>query len=194
MTSRLPSRSGFTLVEVMISSTLAAIILAAVLSTYLFLGRNLARLSSYQALETESHKALAYLTRDFMQAESVKSGTTPTGSTVTLVLPAGEVSYTYDSGTKSLRRQATFGANPDLSFLRDDTGECTTFAFRYFTGSGGSPTDQVTATSYVPLSIKQIQVAYTVESPATWNAATRTRYQTVSSRYIFRNRGEPNGS
>ena len=45
-----------------------------------FIGRNLVRLSSYEALETESRKALSYLCQDFGQAQAVKTGTVPTAS------------------------------------------------------------------------------------------------------------------
>lgn len=191
---RVRRRAGFTLLEVLISSTLAGVVMVAVLSSFLFIGRNLSRLASHQALESESRRALAYLRRDFGLARAVKSGTSPTASGVTLLLPAGEVTYTYDSGTKRLRRQATFGASPDLTFLQNSQCECPTFAFSYFTTSGGAPTDQGAPTVYVPYSIKQIQVAFVVESPSAWSAATRTRFEAASSRFLFRNRGGTDGT
>jgi prepilin-type N-terminal cleavage/methylation domain-containing protein len=186
-------RSGFTLVEVMISSAISAVVMAAVFSTYNFLGRNLARLSSYQALENESRKALSYLSRDFTLAQGVKTGTSPTTSTVTLILPSGEVTYYFNSASHSLRRQANFGPSPDLSLLRNSLCECTTFEFRYFTTTDGAPSDQTAPSGNVPYSIKQIQVRYVVESPASWLAMSRTRYEAVSARYYFRNRGVPDG-
>lgn len=194
MIHRPASRLGFTLVEVMISSALAAVVMTAVLSTFVFMGRNLARLASHQALETESRKALHYLRRDFAAAQTVKSGTTPGAANVTLVLPAGEVTYTYDSTTRNLRRQATFGASPDLTLLRNPSCECTSFAFRYFTTSDSAPTNQVTPSLNVPYSIKQIQVGFTVESPSTWSAQSRARYDAASSRFLLRNRVAPDGT
>jgi hypothetical protein len=188
------SRAAFTIVEVMIGATVGAVVMASVFSTYIFLGRNLARLSSYQALEHESRKALAYLTQDFRQAQTVKSGTTPTDAQVTLVLPAGEVVYTFDAAAKSLRRQATFGANRDSYLLRNSYCECTAFQFRFFTLNDGAPTDQSTPGRNVPFSIKQIEVGYVVESPATWSAETRTRFAVASARYLIRNRGAPDGT
>jgi hypothetical protein len=178
----------------MVSMTLGSMVLAGVLSTYVFLGRNLARLSSYQSLENESRKALAYLSRDFRQASAVKSGTTPTATQVTLVLPSGEVSYVYNSSTKTLRRQATFGVSADLNLLHNNSCQCTTFQFHYYTTSDGAPTDQVSAASNVPYSIKQIQVGYVLESPSTWSTETRTRFENASARYFIRNRGETDGS
>jgi prepilin-type N-terminal cleavage/methylation domain-containing protein len=186
--------SAFTLVEVMVASGLGAVILASVLSTYIFLARNLARLSSYQALEQESRKALSYLAQDFRQARTVKNGTTPTASTVTLVLPAGEVSYTFDATAKRLRREATFGANRDFYLLRSSHCECTTFGFRFFTTSDAAPTDQSTPEKNVPFSIKQIEVGYIVESPSSWSSETRTRVSVAAARYLIRNRGAPDGN
>lgn len=194
MRRRKSSRAGFTLVEVMVTSAVGAVVMAGVLAAYIFLGRSLARLSSYQALETESRKALAYLTRDLTQAKYVKKGTSPTDSQLTLVLPSGEVTYTYDSGLKTLTRSATFGPITSFKLLQTDACQCTTFKFKYYTGSDGSPTDLVSASAYVPYSIKQIQVGYVVESPSTWTPQTRSRFEIASSRYVLRNRGATDGS
>ena len=108
---------GFTLVELLIAAALGGFVMIALLSSSLFLARNFTRLANYQALESEARRALAYLQADLEQAEAVKPGTNPTAIGVTLVLPAGEVTYAYDSGTQRLRRQADFGASPDISLL-----------------------------------------------------------------------------
>lgn len=194
MTPRPTSRRGFTLVEVLISASLAGIVMTAVLSSFVFMGRSMSRLSSYQALETESRKALAYMQRDFAVALRVKNGTSPSTSAVTLVLPAGEVTYTYDSSAKRVRRQATFGGNADFNLLSSSSCECTTFTFGYYTTTDGAPTDQVTPANFVPYSIKQIQVRFVVESPSTWSTETRARFEAKSARYLFRNRGASDGS
>lgn len=194
MRTRITSRRGFTLVEVLISATLAGTLMAAVLSSYVFLGRNLTRVVSYQSLENESRKALGYLRKDFALAQSVKNGTIPTSSTVTLVLPAGEVTYTYDSGARRLRRQANFGPNPDFYLLFNGSCECTTFTFSYFTAADGTPTDQGTPGRNVPYSIKQIQARFVIESPAAWASQTRARFEGASSRFLFRNKGAPDGT
>ena len=69
-------QAAFTLVELMIGSALAATIMAAVLSTYIYLGRGLARLANQQTLETEARRTLAYFTQDVQSA----SGLTDTGN------------------------------------------------------------------------------------------------------------------
>lgn len=194
MRARFQSRRGFTLTEVLISTALASVVMAAVMSTYIYMGRSMARLTNYQALENESRKALTYLQRDFEQAISVKGGTSPTTSAVTLLLPAGEVTYTYDGTSRQLRRQATFGGVPDILLLTSSSCECPTFAFSYFTTLDGAPTDQVTPSLFVPFSIKQIQVQFTVQSPTSFAASTRSHFQTTSARHLFRNRGAPDGT
>ena len=191
---RAGSRKGFTLLEVLVSSSLAAIVMTAVLSSFLFIGQNLSRLASYQALETEARKGLVYLRRDFAQAQAVKSGTTPTAAHVVLVLPAGEVTYSYDSGAKRLRRQATFGPALDLTLLSNSQVECTSFTLSYYTTMDEAPTDQLSPTTVVPYSIKQIEVEFVLESPSSWSSLTRTRYEAASSRFLIRNRGAPDGT
>jgi hypothetical protein len=187
-------QSGFTLFELLIGSSMAAVVMVALLSSFLFIGRNLARLANYQSLQTQARTALAYLRRDFAVAESVKSGTTPTASSVTIVLPAGEVTYTYDNASRNLRRQANFGANRDFSLLRNSHCECTSFAFRYFTTTDGQPTDQASGTASVPYSIKRIEIGFVLESPSTTAVETRTRYEAASSRFLIRNRRAPDGT
>jgi prepilin-type N-terminal cleavage/methylation domain-containing protein len=185
---------GFTLVEVLIGATLAAAMMAAVLSSFVFLGRSLTRLANYQTLEAKGREALTYFRGDFALARAVKNGTTPTASSVTLVLPAGEVTYTYDSAAQSLRRQANFGANQDFQLLQNDFCTCTTFTFNYYTTTSGAPTSQITPALNVPYSIKQIEVRFVLQTPGTASPSTQTRFEEVSSRFLVRNKQPPDGS
>ncbi|MDB6168415.1 MAG: hypothetical protein JWM88_1279 [Verrucomicrobia bacterium] len=194
MKGRPNSCAGFSLGELLIGSTLASMVMAAVLSSFVFLGRSLERLANYHSLEAKSREALTYLSRDLAIAQSVKGGTTPTGTTVTLALPAGDVTYTYDGATSKLLRHATFGANTDISLLKNDSSSCTAFTFDYYTMTGGAPTSQVTGTVNVPYSIKQIQVRFTIETPGIPSSVTRATYEAVSARYLVRNKQLPDGT
>jgi prepilin-type N-terminal cleavage/methylation domain-containing protein len=194
VTRRSNSPAGFTLVEVLIGTTLAALVMAAVLSSFVFLGRSLGRLANYQTLEAKGREALTYLRGDFAQAQAVKNGTTPDATTVTLVLPGGEVTYTYDSTALSLHRQANFGANRDFYLLQNDYCSCTTFTFGYYTTTDGTPTSQATPGLNVPYSIKQIQVRFILQTPGTASPATRVSHEIVSSRFLVRNKRPPDGS
>lgn len=190
----LRKKYGFTLVELLISSTLAALAMTALLSAFVFLARNFTRMANLQALESQSRKALTYLQTDLALAETVKSGSPATASSVTLVLPAGEVTYTYDGATGRLRRQAAFGANPDVYLLLAPNCRCTAFEFNYYTGSGGSPADQVTPAINTPYSIKQLQVSFVLQTTATEAAETRMQYKAVSARHNLRNKRAPDGN
>lgn len=187
-------RRGFTLVELMIGSALAAVVMAALLSSFVFIGRNLSRLASSQALEHEARKALAYLRQDFALARAIKSGTTPTASSVTLTLPNGEVSYSYDVATRKLRRQFTASPASDLNLLGNDQCICTSFVFSYYTASDGSPTSQLSSSAIVPYSVKQVEVGFVLESPTDWAKERRTRFEAASSRFLIRNRTAPDGT
>jgi prepilin-type N-terminal cleavage/methylation domain-containing protein len=193
MNRRAGSNRGFTLVELLIGSTLASMVMAAVLASFVFLGRNLARLANYQSVEAKSREALAYLGRDLTQAEAVKEASTPTATALTLVLPSGEVTYTYDNTTLSLRRQANFGANQDFVLLQSDYCACTAFSFAYYTATGGSPISQMAGGTNTPYSIKQIQVLFTTQTPGS-STAIRATYDAVSARYVMRNKQLPNGT
>jgi type II secretory pathway pseudopilin PulG len=189
--ARLPA---FTLVEVLVSVSLASVVLAAVLSSYVFLGRNLVRLANYQALETKAREALAYLQRDVALASSVKSGTTPTANSVTLVLPTGEVTYSFDGSTGTLRRQAATGPSPDFLLLQGDRCRCSAFAFDYLTTTAVAPVSQLDPSRNVPYSIKQIVVRFDLETPGGQSVGTRTTYSAVSGRFLLRNKQAPAGS
>lgn len=187
-------RRGFTLVELMFSATLAAVALAAVMSCFVFLARNFTRLANLQGLERQGRNALAYLQADLAVAQGVKEGSNPTGTSLTLRLAAGDVSYTYDSTNQWLRRQATFGGSPDLALLSAAGCRCTTFAFSYLTGSNGSPVDQISGTTNNPRSIKQVQARFLLETPAGEVSQTQMSYTGVSPRLHLQNKRKPDGN
>jgi prepilin-type N-terminal cleavage/methylation domain-containing protein len=178
-------RSGFTLVELLMGLALSSMLLAAILSSYLFLGRSLTRLALQQELERQSRGTLVRLAADLRLTQSVTSAT---DTALALTVPAGTVTYTYNGSTKTLTRTASFGASPTLVLL---TG-CTAFDFNYFTTADGAPTDQLTPAVFVPLSIKQVEAGFTLAA-GTANAGTATKLQAASGRIILRNRQLPTG-
>jgi prepilin-type N-terminal cleavage/methylation domain-containing protein len=196
------ARRGFTLVELIIGMTLSAMLMLAVLSAYVFLGRNLTRLALQQEQERQSRGTLARLTADLRLTQSVSSAT---NDALALTLPAGTVTYTYNSTTKTLTRTASFGASPTLVLLGSPASValgspapgaivCTVFAFNYFTTKDGAPTDQVTPANYVPLSIKQVAVSFTLEAGTIGGTGASVTFKTASGRFILRNRQLPTGS
>lgn len=197
MRSRLRAHSGFTIVELLVASTLGAIAMAALLSCFVFLARNFTRLSNYRTLETESRKAMTYLQADLAQAVAVKTGTLPSASTLTLTLPASEVTYTYDSTNLRLRRQATAGTGSDQFLLYGTGCRCLTFAFSYTTGYNGTVSDQFTVANNVPFSIKQIGFTFSLSSPTTESSQTRLttdRFNVNVPAIPLRNKRPPDGN
>ena len=58
ISTRRPGERGFTLVEVMIASTISAAVLAGVLTAFLMMGRNGYNASNYCVMESEARRAL----------------------------------------------------------------------------------------------------------------------------------------
>ncbi|WP_157772326.1 PulJ/GspJ family protein [Lacunisphaera limnophila] len=103
----LPTTSrAFTLVELLIGASLSAAVLAAVLSSYIYLGRSLGRLANQQALETQARRALGTFTQDVQQATALVTQSTtpifPAAHRLVLTMPTGTgtantVTYYYNS-------------------------------------------------------------------------------------------------
>ncbi|MBC7369104.1 MAG: prepilin-type N-terminal cleavage/methylation domain-containing protein [Undibacterium sp.] len=174
---------GFTLVEALVASTLSAMLMLAILSSYIFLGRNLTRLANLQIVEAKSRIALGLLARDFQRASAVGSATS---AGVTLTVPGGTVTYTYTYPT--LTRVSTVASD---SFANADLfgGDCTAFSFSYYSTTGAT----ALSGTVVPLSVKRIGVSFTVEGGTT-AVGTWVSRQTVSSRVLLRNKALPTGS
>lgn len=185
---------GFTLVEMMVSLTLAIMVMTAVTSAYLYLGRNLTRIGLHQQLEAKSRQAVDYLTQDLKAATALASA--PTATSLALTLPIGTVTYSYDSANKRVTR--TLNANPALVLLADTSTSarvvnCTAFAFSFYNTSGGAATDQLAPGSYVALSVKQVAMSFTLEAGTSGNA-TLTRLSFVTARFSLRNKAFPTGT
>ena len=96
------SRRGFTLVEVMISASLAAFLLTSVITTFLFMGRSGANLQNYSDMESQARRSLEIFAEDVRQASAI----TWTSSTdITLTVNATAIRYSYDSGTRTFSRR-----------------------------------------------------------------------------------------
>lgn len=168
------NRRGFTLTEVLITSTITGIIMLAVLQAFVFIGRGTTRMENFQTLEQRSRRTLAYLTRDVRLASAIAS---PTANSMTLTLPAGTVTYTFNTGTRQLTRTATFGSATSLVLLSDVvTGS---FSFNYLDAADGS--------TLTAASIKKVEVRYSMQRG---NSANRTAafFNAASARIVFRNK------
>lgn len=108
MSNHLPrTRAGFTLVELLIGTTLSGMVMAAVLSSYILLGRSLARLANQQILETEARRTLTNFANDVEVASALvvvaTAPTAPSATRVDFTVPTGTgtqtITYYYNSTT-----------------------------------------------------------------------------------------------
>ena len=74
-TPRQKRRDGWTLVEIMIASGLGTLILAAVLSTFIYMNRTLSATANYEELDRESRYALDVMTRAIRQCAMLTNWT-----------------------------------------------------------------------------------------------------------------------
>jgi Tfp pilus assembly protein PilW len=94
-------RAGFTLVEILVGATLSALVMTAVLSSYIYMARNIARLANLQLLEAEARRTVMFFSRDARMASDLTDTTNLSGSRVSLVVPTGSgtntITYYYNN-------------------------------------------------------------------------------------------------
>ncbi len=190
-----PPRAGaFSLVELMVAMSIAMIIIAAVLSSFTFLGRNLIRYSNQQQLEAQSRRALQMFSRDVQIALDVPAySSTQLSLTVPKLDAAGNavldgsgnvvtktVAYTFDASQGTLIRvDPDFHSGAPFTLLTGINLPAGTSFFSYL--------DQQAIPATNRLSIKQIDVNY-VAFLGIASAGTQSRYTEASARFILRNK------
>ena len=185
--ARRPLRAprGFTLVEVMISATLGTIILAAVLSAFLMLGRSGYNAANYSIMEAEARRALEQFSADARMANNL---TWNSSTSVTLRVVTGGssqlVTYAYDSSSSGetagcfYRKlgNASSTATP-LILVRN----VTEFAFRRYKVVNG-----VDFAALNDLETKQLQI--TLRSVRTGITTVDVTNAVLSARVVLRNK------
>ena len=185
------SASGaFTLVELLIGMSLALVVMAGVISCFIFLSRSMARLQMQQKFEAQGRRALMYFSQDACLAFGVAPPTTlsaPTASTVTFVVPVAgggtnNVTYSYNSAAGVLSRNQGFtgiGSSPPLLVNLTD------LSLQYFDATGAP----YGALSAYLIGIKQVSMRFVAGSPPSWNQSQPPiAYQITSGRVILRNK------
>lgn len=213
-TRTIQRRGGFTLVEVLIGAALSAVIMAAVLSSYVYIGRGLGRLTNQQTLENEGRRTLAIFTRDVRMASDLtdtanlsatrvsflvptSSGTntvtyyynnTPSPATVTV--NGSSISMRANSLTRCLYDNNTVSALTLLRLRNVDNAAVSSrsdLVFRYYDLSGNEYT---TYTNYLS-GIKQVTIEFSSLAGNNVDDTTSAQtavYQAKSARNILRNR------
>lgn len=189
MTLRGASSRAFTLVELLIGATLSAAVMAAVLSSYIYLGRSLNRLTNQQTLETEARRTLDTFTNDVQLATGIDTAATVSASTVRLTIPSTTgatttVTYTF---TNDAGGNGTFVRTPSggtaQTLLRNITNNGLTI--RYYDSAG---TEYTSYTNYLP-GIKQLALEFSTQTGVAASGTRTLVHRVVSSRILLRNRG-----
>lgn len=183
--SRRAARRGFTLVEIMIGSTISLFVLAGVLSTFLMLGRSGYNAANYATMEAESRRALETFSAEARMASNL---TWHSSTTVTLrvVTETGTsiVTYAYDTSTTGDTAGCFYRltGNPDSTAPRRIlVRNVTEFAFRRYKVVNG-----VDYAANNNLETKQLQITLrSIRTGATTVAATNA---VLSARVVLRNK------
>ena len=211
--SRPNARAGFTLLELLIGVSLSLIIMSAVLSSYVLLGRNFSRSLGVSAndqppLDSQGRRTLAIFAQDVRMAGGFDTtGVSPmvapsaTGLTLMVSTNAGPKYVTYYYNGPNASADVTF-ANftiPANALVRIDLNTNTaqtlhthllTCAFGYYDTSGQSyaildPT-MVGFSSFS--GIKQLSLAFTAQAGSATNGTLTQVYSSASPRLLLRNK------
>lgn len=186
---------AFTLVEVMIASSLGTMVLAGVMSTFLMLGRSGANIANYSEMEAQSRRALEEFSQDLRMANAV---TWNSATSITLTVPnnyastLGKVTYAYDNSTVDTNpTKQTFYRLPGTAatdaLLTTDTfrrgrtrliGNVATFSYSRF--------DRINNPSTLDTTTKRIQLSMTART--TTRTAPGASNIILSASYILRNK------
>lgn len=180
-----PRSRGFTLVEILVSTSLSTIIMTGVLSSFILMGKNSYNAANYSVMEAESRRALETFTQEARMAKNI-TWTSTNQVTLSVVNDTGTylVTYAYDSSStgatsKCFYRRlggATSTATPQI-LVRNVTD----FAFRRYKVVNGSD-----FTAANDLETKQLQITLrTVRTGATTVNATNA---VLSARVVLRNK------
>lgn len=176
--------AGFTVAELIVGMSLAMAVTAGVLSTYAFLGRNLARLANQQKLESEGRRALLYFTQDARLATAV-SGASASGVTFTIPTTSGTttVTYTYTYSVaapnySTFRRQVSGGTSVNL------LTNLQTCAISYFDSTDTAVSDFTNKLN----SIKRVGVSFSSRLGSAANGTLTPIHYGTSPRVILRNK------
>ena len=187
------SSAAFTLVELLVGMTLSLTVMTAVLAAYTFLGRNLARITNQETLETASRRTLLMFGQDVRMASGISG--TPSASSFTLVLPTAtstrNITYHYNSGSSPTTVSGY--SVPANSLARIDVSASTgltlhrnllSCSFTYYDSSGNPYTSY---TNYLT-GLKQVMLTFSSQAGLS-STGTLTPVNTVASpRLLLRNK------
>ena len=180
-----PALQGFTLVEMMVGATIGSFVLAAILSTFLMLGRNGYNAANYSMMEAEARRALETFSEEARMASDL-TWNSSTSVTLTVYASSGtyQVTYAYDSSSSGATAQSFYrqlgapaGAGAKTILVRN----VTEFAYRRYKVVNG-----VDYAATNDIETKQIQI--TLRSVRTGITTVATTNAVLSARVVLRNK------
>lgn len=185
MTTSTPrTNRAFTLVEVLIATTLSAFVLAGVLSAFLFLAKTSFRSSGYSEMEAQLRRGLDTFAQDTRSATDVRWNS---AQSITLTVNGQSVTYAYDATPASSTYQAFYRVAGDANSSSPRTvlirGVADDFAFRRYkieqSGVSDNSAQNDSETKLLQLSLRASRT--NVATVGAGNSA-------VSARYMLRNK------
>jgi Tfp pilus assembly protein PilW len=172
---------GFTMVEVMIASTLATFVLAGVLSAFLMIGRSGFSAGNYSEMEAQARRGLDQFSGEAREASDIRWNS---AQSVTLTVPTSggstTVTYGYDAGTFFRQAGAAGSTSPKVPLIR---GVSSDFAFRRYRLDAAGSSDMEAAND---LETKLLQV--TLRARRTGATTVAANQRVYSSRLPLRNK------
>jgi Tfp pilus assembly protein PilW len=180
---------GFTLVEVMISAGLSALILAGVLTSFVMIGRSGYLASSYSELQDQTRRALDVFGEDVRKAADIRwnNAQSVTLSVVTGTNAVNQITYAYDPEpntptTGCFYRVVGDAASiaPRVVLVRNVAPD---FAFQRFKLEQSANIENAAMSD---LETKQIQVTF--RTSRTGITTVASNQSALSARYVLRNK------
>jgi hypothetical protein len=169
----------------MVAATISAFVLAAVISSFLFIGRSAINIRNYTEMETEARRMLEYFAEDTRQAESV-TWVTYQSIILTTVDEKGikkEINYEYNPSTFALIRTTTGTPIVTMTNLSDLKFLAYTINGTAITLNGSS---SPAALASAAIGTKQIQIS--LAASRTRQTLAKTTSTVLSARFILRNK------
>ena len=194
-TTRRDARRAFTLVEVLIATSLGAIVLTGVMTSFVLLGRSGVAVQNYSRMENEGRRTLEEFAQDVRMASGIvlNTGSPYTSITLTFTAPevpdaytsnGNQVTYTYSSSSKTFYVRP--GSSSSTAASRVLMRDVATLAFTFY--------DRLNNSTTAVQSIKRVLLSGRLQRNVDANAtgsASRFAVQSdsvVSACAVMRNR------